>query len=796
MLVSLKEIAKYVDIKDITPEEIAQRLTFSGIEVEQIKRMSEATNLVIGQVISCENHPNSDHLHCCKVDIEDEILDIVCGAPNVRKGLKVIVAKVGAKLPHGEIKKGEIRGEASNGMLCALNELGVDPKFLRPEQISGIEELPEDAKVGNTDVLNYLGLDDVILDLNLLANRSDCFALLNVAKEIGALFHRKLTLPEVKEEKTYEEDFKVSSETEKCPSFYAKVFKGISVKDSPKWLKEVLRSQGIRSIDNIVDIGNYVMLLTGQPLHMYDYDKLKAKELVVKENFDHDVIALDDKTYHVIPGDLIVSSANEPACIGGVMGLKNVEVDANTKNIVVEVANFHHASIRHTTSRLGLMSDSSQRFIKEINPHQSNYVIDLASKLIKDLSGFEKVSQTIVYDTLNHDLEKITCSYDYINKRLGTSFDKNTIIETLRALYFEPKEIDGDNFEVTIPAWRIDVSGKADLSEEVVRYNGFDQVKSALPYMETTVGGLKESEKRERIIEDFLLSNGFDEVLTYVLLNENDNNRFNYFNKDEGYVTKNPLTEDHKFVRKNLLSSLLRCAEYNVNHQNDSLKLFEISPIQTKKVNEVHLAVAIVGMQYANDKMFGVPANYFSVKGIWDAIADMFNISESRIKIERLNDSNEFHPTRSAKIYIDNKLCAVLGDLHPLIKKEYTLDKILGTTVMEINLSVLFNTRTPNNKFVYISKYPIVTRDFAFVVSDDVSFLNIKKEIKKVSSLIKDVNVFDIYKGEKIKSGFKSIALKIKLNSDDHTLKEEEIHEVEEKVKNVISSKLNAELRQ
>ena len=375
-------------------------------------------------------------------------------------------------------------------------------------------------------------------------------------------------------------------------------------------------------------------------------------------------------------------------------------------------------------------------------------------------------------------------------------FDKNTIIETLRALYFEPKEIDGDNFEVTIPAWRIDVSGKADLSEEVVRYNGFDQVKSALPYMETTVGGLKESEKRERIIEDFLLSNGFDEVLTYVLLNENDNNRFNYFNKDEGYVTKNPLTEDHKFVRKNLLSSLLRCAEYNVNHQNDSLKLFEISPIQTKKVNEVHLAVAFVGMQYANDKMFGVPANYFSVKGIWDAIADMFNISESRIKIERLNDSNEFHPTRSAKIYVDNKLCAVLGDLHPLIKKEYTLDKILGTAVMEINLSVLFNTRTPNNKFVYISKYPIVTRDFAFVVSDDVSFLNIKKEIKKVSSLIKDVNVFDIYKGEKIKSGFKSIALKIKLNSDDHTLKEEEIHEVEEKVKNVISSKLNAELRQ
>ena len=537
------------------------------------------------------------------------------------------------------------------------------------------------------------------------------------------------------------------------------------------------------------------MLLTGQPMHIYDYDKLSKKELIVKDDFEEDVIALDDKTYHVIKGDLIVSSDNKPACIGGVMGLKAVEVDKNTKNIVIEVANFNHAAIRHTTSRLGLMSDSSQRYIKEINPHQSEYVINLAAHLIKELSGYKENSKVIVYDTINHELKTINCSYDYINKRLGSDFDKKVIIDTLSALNFKPKEINDKEFEVTVPAYRIDVDGKADLSEEVVRYNGFDSVKSALPDMETTVGGLKDSERKERIIEDFLLNNGFDEVLSYVLINQKDDSKFNYFNKADGYVIKNPLTEDHKYVRKNLLTSLLRCAEYNINHQNENFKIFEISPIQTKKVNEVHLAVAFIGQLYQQDKMFGVPVNYFFVKGLWDSIANMFNISPSRIKIERINEGEEFHPNRSAKIFVDNKLCAVLGELHPLVKKEFSLDKTF-TAVMEINLTVLFNTRTPNNKFVYISKYPVVSRDYAFIIKDEISYLEIKKEIKKVSNLIKDLEVFDIYRGDKIAENHRSIALKIKLNSEDHTLKENEIAEVDNKVRDVIKNKLNAELRQ
>lgn len=795
MLVSLREIAKYVDISGLSAEEIAKRLTFSGIEVEEIKKLSDATNFVIGEVLTCDKHPDSDHLHVCKVNIGDEILDIVCGAPNCRKGLKVIVAKVGAKLPKGEIKKGEIRGQESNGMLCALNELGVDPKYLRPEQIAGIEELPEDAPVGSTDVLSYLGLDDTILDLNLLANRSDCYALFNVAREIGALFNRKVNIPEYHDEGTKEAEFVISSETEKCPSFYGKLIEGITIKDSPKWLKEVLRSEGIRSIDNIVDIGNYVMLLTGQPLHIYDYDKLPKKELIVKDSFDEEVVALDDKTYHVINGDLIVSSDNKPMCIGGVMGLKCVEVDTNTKNIVIEVANFNHASIRHTTSRLGLMSDSSQRYIKEINPHQSSFVLNFASNLIKELSGYSEESKDIVYDKIDHSLKEIACSYDYINNRLGSSFDKNTILGTLKSLYFAPVELNEKEFKVTIPAWRIDVEGKADLSEEVVRYNGFDSISSSLPYMETTVGGLKGSEKKERIIEEYLLNNGFDEVLSYVLINEKDDGKFNYFNKDNGYVIKNPLTEDHKFVRKNLLTSILRCAEYNVNHQNDDFKIFEISPVQTKKVNEVHLALAFVGNDYAQAKLTGVPYDYYFAKGIWDEIVKMFNINPSRMKIERLKDSEEFHPNRSARVTLDNKLVAVFGDLHPLIKKEFSLDK-KPVCAMEINLTTLFNIRSGNNKFVSISKFPTVSRDYAFIIKDDILYSQIHSEIKKCSSLIKDIEIFDIYRGDKITEGYRSIALKIKLNAEDHTLKESEINEVDQKVRDAIKLRLNAELRQ
>ena len=790
MLVSLNEISKYVDISGLSKEEIASRLTFSGIEVEEIKTLSKATSLVVGKVISCIPHPNSDHLHVCKVDIKDEILDIVCGAPNCKEGIKVIVAKVGAKLPGGEIKAGEIRGYKSNGMLCALNELGVDPKYLKEEQIKGIEILSDDFEVGDSDILHKLGLDDVILDLSLLANRSDCYSLFNVSKEIGALFNRKVNILEANDDSTYEEkEFKVDSLTPNCKELKVKIVKGIEVKDSPDWLKNCLRSEGIRTINNIVDLGNYIMLLTGQPIHMYDYDKLVKKELIVRSDINEKFIALDEKEYSIHEGDICVTSSGKTMCLGGIMGGLDSEVTNDTKNIVIEVANFNHASIRRTSSRLGLVSDSSQRFVKGINKDQVDYVLNLTTNLLKTISNVDSISNIIKYDVLNHDKKLISCSVDYINNRLGTNFEYEKIKDILQLLYFKFVESDGNKFIVEVPSFRIDVEGKADLSEEIIRYIGLDTISPTLPFMETTVGGKSKDEQKEDVICSFLSNNGLYRVLTYTLVNKKMSESFKILNKSDGYVIKNPLTEDHKYVRTNLLPSLINCANYNLNHQNNNFGIYEISHIDSIQKNEIHLGVVLVGKKYKQDKIIGESYSYYDAKGIVDTILDMFNISSTRVKYTRF-ETDEFHPNRSALVLLDNKPLCVMGDIYPT-KKEIKDSMIL----LEMNLSVLFATKSKNIKFEPISAYPQSSRDYAFIIDDSINYIDIKNEVKKCSSLIKEVSVFDIYKGKNLAQNEKSIALTVVFESNDHTLKDNEIDEVHNKIVETLNKKFNVNLR-
>ena len=790
MLVSLNEISKYVDISGLSKEEIASRLTFSGIEVEEIKTLSKATSLVVGKVISCIPHPNSDHLHVCKVDIKDEILDIVCGAPNCKEGIKVIVAKVGAKLPGGEIKAGEIRGYKSNGMLCALNELGVDPKYLKEEQIKGIEILSDDFEVGDSDILHKLGLDDVILDLSLLANRSDCYSLFNVSREIGALFNRKVNILEAKDDSTYEEkEFKVDSLTPNCKEFSVKIVKGIEVKDSPAWLKNCLRSEGIRTINNIVDLGNYIMLLTGQPIHMYDYDKLVKKELIVRSDINEKFIALDEKEYSIHEGDICVTSFGKTMCLGGIMGGLDSEVTNDTKNIVIEVANFNHASIRRTSSRLGLVSDSSQRFVKGINKDQVDYVLNLTTNLLKTISNVDSISNIIKYDVLNHDKKLISCSVDYINNRLGTNFEYEKIKDILELLYFKFVESDGNKFIVEVPSFRIDVEGKADLSEEIIRYIGLDTISPTLPFMETTVGGKSKDEQKEDVICSFLSNNGLYRVLTYTLVNKKMSESFKILNKSDGYVIKNPLTEDHKYVRTNLLPSLINCANYNLNHQNNNFGIYEISHIDSMQKNEIHLGVVLVGKKYKQDKIIGESYSYYDAKGIVDTILDMFNISSTRVKYTRF-ETDEFHPNRSALVLLDNKPLCVMGAIYPT-KKEIKDSMIL----LEMNLSVLFTTKSKNIKFEPISAYPQSSRDYAFIIDDSINYIDIKNEVKKCSSLIKEVSVFDIYKGKNLAQNEKSIALTVVFESNEHTLKDNEIDEVHNKIVETLNKKFNVSLR-
>lgn len=790
MLVSVQELKKYVDLEGISAEEIAKRLTFSGIEVEEIKKMSSATNLVVGKVISCLPHPDSDHLHVTKVDIGDEVLDIVCGAPNCKEGIKVIVAKVGAKLPGGEIKAGSIRGQVSNGMLCALNELGVDKKYLKEEQIKGIEILDDSFKVGDTEVLTKLGLDDDILDLNLLANRSDCYALFNVAKELGALFSRKVNLPNASDDHTFTSDFVVGSETDKCKEFAIKEVRGIKIQESPLWLKNCLRSEGIKSINNIVDLGNYIMLLTGQPLHMYDSDKLPKHELIVKDNLSLKYVALDEKVHDILNGDLVVTSNGDSMCIAGILGGENSEISDSTTNIAIEAAIFDHVSIRKTCARLGLSSDSSQRFIKGLNKDQTDYVLNLTTKLLKEVSTYDSISNIVKYDCLKHDDKYISSSKTYINNRLGTSFSFEEIKNVLSSLYFKFIDEDRDNFKVLVPKERIDIEGEADLSEEVIRYIGIDNIPSTLPFMETTVGGRNLNEEKEKVISDFLSNNGLYRVITYTLINKKQSESFNYLNNGANYLIKNPLTEDHMYVRTNLLSSVLESARYNLNHQNKNFGLYEISKVDTDKGIEDHLAIVLSGKKYLSDEIVDRDFSYYDVKGILDYILDAFNISSTRIKYTRIEKGEEFHPNRSALVTLDNKPLCVMGDIYPTLK-----DNKDALILLEMNLSLLFSTKSRNNKFEPISSFPQSSRDYAFLLDDSISYLDIKREIKKCSSLIKDVHLFDVYKGSNIVKNHKSIALTVTFESFDHTLKENEIEEANNKIVETLNKKFNVNLR-
>lgn len=795
MLASYKLLSKFVDLNGITPEEIADKLTFAGLEVEGISKLAYASNLVIGQILKVENHPDSDHLHILQVDEGEKygVQQIVCGAPNVRVGLKVIVARPGAVLSKEKItiSKSTIRGVESNGMCCALNELGVDKLFLREEQVLGIEELEDSAVVGNEDVLSYLGLDDTILDINVLANRSDILAIYSLAKELSALFDRKLEIPEPKEFNEEKTNIVCSSETEDCPQFSIKVVRNVTTKESPLWLKSFLMAQGIRSINNIVDIGNYVMALTGQPLHMYDLDKLHSSHFVVKNDYEGDVIALDEKTYHIVKGDLVVTNNNEPVCIAGTMGLLNVAVDSSTKNIAIESANFKGSTVRRTSTRIGLSSESSAHFLKGINPHQDRFVLDLTSELLVSLADAEIVEETSRYSSISDEKTQIKCSVSYINKRLGTSFDLNLILSILNKLQIETITLDDDNFIAIPPFHRIDLTCNADLSEEIIRFVGFDAIKSQLPMMVTTVGGYTDEQAKRLKIRNHLISLGLNEALTYTLISPKENEEFVVLNNDEPYVICNPMTIDHSVVRRSITKSLLNVIEYNLAHQQEDLQFFEVSDIITKSSHYQELCVVLNGNKLERGKLKKRPYDFYDIHGILESLFSLLGIEKNRYKEERLTDSKFYHPGRTTKILFGKEIVAICGQVHPSYSKD-----IKETYVLEINLTKLCEMKVPNTKMALVSKYPSVTRDFALVMKKDILATEIIKTIKKFGkNLVKNVEIFDVYEGSHMQEGYKSLALSVTFQDDKKTLNDKDIQDAIDSIMNELFKSLKVELR-
>lgn len=799
MKVSLKCLSKFVNIAGLSPEEIASKLTFAGVEVEDISYLARGSNLIIGQIIEQHKHENSDHLHVLKVDLgkEEGVKQIVCGAPNCEAGTKVIVAMEGAKLPGGEIKKSVVRGVESNGMCCSLVELGVDNKFLSEKQLAGIEELPKDAPVGERNVLGYLGLDDVVLSLKVLANRPDLLGIINVAREVGSIFNRKVTIPAFEITTNYKSGFEVGSKTNNCTQFAAKEVLQLKNDQSPKWMKDHLMAMGIRSISALVDIGNYVMLMTGQPLHMYDLDKLPSKSLIVRDDIKGDFVALDEKTYKLESRDITITSNGKVMCLGGVMGALECAVDENTHNIAIESASFQSAAIRKTVNRLGLASESSSRFIKGTNHFQSEYVLDYAAKLISDICSAKQIGETKQYQVEEKQKNVIASSTEEINRRLGTNLTNKEISETLERLNFLIEMNKDGQFKATVPSYRLDVFESADLSEEIIRLLGFGKIESELPNLQVTVGKLNDRSAKSRLASDFLLYNGVDQCLTYTLVAQNELKDFDYLSKDKPHKILNPLTDEREYVRLHILPSLLNSLSYNVARQMKDVRLFEISDILTDKTHSLHLALVLSGDEPIRHKLEKRPVDFYTVKGLFEGLMELLGIATSRYKIEKLiSEKEEFHSGKSAVIKIGNEVVGVIGELHPNEIEKRHLGKNNSVAVMELKLDSFFDIKTSNIKMNGISKFPFVKRDIALLLDKEVPVKDLLKTIRQIDrNLIRDCEVFDVYEGIAIGPGRKSVAISIAFQSENRTLKDEEVNELEKKIKSELVAKFKAVLR-
>ncbi|MBO6046673.1 MAG: phenylalanine--tRNA ligase subunit beta [Erysipelotrichaceae bacterium] len=794
MLASLKLLNNYVKVDDQDAAELAEKITRVGLEVEDLKELAYATQLVVGYVEECVEHPDSDHLHVCQVRIgDDEVQQVVCGAPNVAAGQKVMVALPGCELRGGKITKSKIRGVESNGMICSVAELGIDQRLLRPEDKDGIAVLPADAPIG-ADALDVLGLRDYILDISLTPNRSDCMAIQSLAYEVGAVLGRKVTLPEVKKYDELPSDLTVDVETPLCPFFGIKLVKGVVTKESPEWLRNYLMASGVKPINNVVDISNFVMIETGQPIHMYDYDKMKKKGFVIKTGFDVTTTLLDGIEYQILPTDLIVSTDDGIGCVAGVMGGNDTKIDENSVNICIEAATFDAPTLRATARRMNDLTDASQHFIKgAVDTASSLRVLDRCADLLVQLADAKEVYET-VSTPLDIPEKVVEVSVERVNGLLGTSLDAAAISEVFDALAFTYK-IDDDVFKVTVPTYRNDITMAADLIEEVARVYGYDNLPSTLPFMEATHGVLTEKQFKEKVIRDTLVDLGLHEVLTYTLTSEDCVNDFNLFHPfDHTVKMMSPLSEERSVVRKSLIPSLLQTIKYNQDHANKDVCIFEIS--NSYSDNELSL-LAIAGTgAYKSVPWIGhrEMVDFYLMKGFVEVLAKKFNIEPNRYTLERVEkDNKDFHPGKSAYIIINGKKMGVIGQLHPLKAKKYG---VKNTYVAELNLTDLLTVRTKKLTFAPIPQYPSVSRDLALVVDADVPARDIERVISRASkSLVKAMTIFDVYEGEHIEKGKKSVAISLQFQDLKRTLDDKTINDVTERILDELDKQLHATLR-
>ena len=800
MRVKLEWLNELVDLTGLSVKEIVDKVSLYSIEVENLEKLIPASNLVIGHVLTKTPHPDSDHLNVLTVDVKTEVLQIVCGAPNVEAGQYVIVALVGAELPGGKINASKIRGVESYGMCCSLAELGIEAKYIPEKFANGIYYFEDGAEIGS-DALHALNMDDYVIELGITPNRGDLLSMLGVAYEFSAAFNRPLKplKYEYKRSESFDKDLSVKIEADACLSYYAQVIRDVHIKESPRWLKSRLIAFGVRPINNVVDITNYILALFGQPLHSFDYDVLGNKIVVRYAKANETITTLDDIERNLEPTDLLITDGAKGVALAGVMGGANSDIKDTTKNVLIEAAIFDPMTVRKTAARLNLHSESSMRFERGVDLNRTKLALDYTNYLFVTLAD-AKIDKAWVHAGIEELPDKVVKLSSYnVNHLLGTNIETKKIVKILEDLRFKVK-VDGDNLEVSVPSRRPDIAIMQDIVEEVGRLYGYENLPATTP-TDSLVGGLNNMQTNEAKIKNTLSGLGLYEAITYSLVNEEQNKQFNYNHLDlDNIKLLMPLTEDRKVLRKSLLPSLVDVCKYNVSRKCKDYSVYEIGKVyfdntanaKDSYLEEYRLA-GIMSGTFSSTLHSGKleKVDFYLVKGIIDHLFNKFDLKLEYKPIDK--EIVELHPNRSATVLFDGKPIGFIGQLHPKYARENGLDE---TYVYELKIDWLLDYVEPIRKYTPINKLPSVERDLALVVKKQVLASDIIASIRKSEKeLLSDVKVFDVYVGEKVASDEKSIALKLVFTSQSQ-LTDEIINEKIKKILKDLSFRVGAKLRE
>ena len=804
MKVSYKWLKEYLDLSDVTPDELAEKMSRTGIEVDDVIYPGKGlSKIVVGETLSVVDHPDSDHLHVCQVNIgAEEPIQIVCGAPNVAAGQKVIVALHGARITgNAKIKKGKMRGQESNGMICSLAELGYSESVVSKKYADGIFVLPAEAVPG-TEVVDLLELDDAILDIDITPNRADALSMRGSAYEVAAIYNKALKFPEapVSEKTGSVTDYiKVAVEdTNDAPAYHIQVIKDVKIAESPLWLQNKLMNGGIRPINNVVDITNYILLEYGQPLHAFDYDQIGSKEIIVRRAKENETMTTLDGVERTLDTDnIVITNGTAPIALAGVMGGLDSEITDETVTVALEAALFNPVLIRKTAGKFNLRSESSSRFEKGINVATIRTAGQHAAELIHELAGGTIVAGTASVDTVEVKDTEVVITLEKINRSLGTAISSGEVTAIFNQLGFA-STFDGETFTVAVPPRRWDISIYADILEEVARIYGYDNLPETLPITPALPTALTPKQHTMRITRRFMEGAGLTQNISYVLTTAEKAREYAVEDK-EGIRLAWPMSEDRSTLRMNLLSTLLDNAAYNVARKNTDIQFYEIGRVFFPSADSVlpieaeRLAGVMTGMAYQKDwQMAAEPVNFYHAKGVLDGYFETMGLSD-QIRFEAAKDLKWMHPGRTAAVYLGDAYIGYVGQVHPATANAYDLKE---TYAFEIDFEAIIAAPKEVITQQPIPKFPGVTRDVALLVDETVTHQQIVKTIKENGGkFLKDVHLFDIYQGKGIEDGKKSVAYSMSFLNPEATLVDEDINKAFTKLVAALETECGAAIR-